>query len=230
MARAFTVADIIRRVRQRCDQENSSFISDTEMIDMIDSAYAEFYDYLTTVYERYNVTFATLVTEDGVQIYNLPANFYKLLGVDLKLDNTTNIELERFEWADRNKGLNSTFFSSKFQGTNLEYNLVGEDQLVFSPEPSSGLELLIWYVPSAPKITTTTQIINGVNGWEEVIILECCIRIQAKQESDTSDYVRQKDNMIRRIEEAAQNRDPGSPTKVSDVRRLEHGFGFFNRR
>lgn len=233
MARAFEVSDIIRRVRQRCDQENSSFISDAEMLDMIDSAYSEFYDLLTTAYERYNVTFATLNTVPGTQIYNLPANFYKLLGVDLTLSDGNKIELDRFEWADRNKHGAATFYAALNTGTNLEYCLVGEDQLVLSPDPAADKELTVWYIPSAPKITSTSQIINGVNGWEEIIILECCIRVQAKQEADTSDFVRQKENTMKRILETAQNRDPGSPVKVSDSRKLEHGFGplgIFGRR
>jgi hypothetical protein len=214
--RALTVADVAKKIRFRTDQETSAFVSDAEILDYIDSAYTALYDQITMLYEQYNMTFATIITLADTQIYNLPANFYKLMGIDAAITGGKKISLNRIEWAERNNSWEDAASVSDF-GTNLEYNILG-NTLMLNPAPLSGIELTVWYTPVAPKLTTSTQIIDGINGWEEFIVLECCVRIYEKQEMDPSSFVRQKKEMMERMQEVGQNRDAGTPRKVSDSR------------
>lgn len=207
--------------------ENSAFISDDELIEYIDSAYTEMYDLLVGLYELYNLAAATLVTVANTQIYNLPANFYKLVGVDAEITGNKKISLERIEFADRNNEWDDLGTVNEYS-TNLKYNIIG-DTLMLNPSPQAGLNLTIWYTPVAPKLTQASQIIEGTNGYEELIVLEAAIRCHEKQEMSTTSLLRQKDSIIRRIEELGQNRDSGTPRKVSDARGLTTvsylGFG-----
>lgn len=61
-----------------------------------------------------------------------------------------------------------------------------------------------------------TDTVDGVSGWEEYIIVDTCIKAMAKEESDPSVFIAQKNALIKRIEEAAENRDIGEPEVVSD--------------
>lgn len=226
--RTVTAGELIKKIRRLTDQENSAFISDEELLEYVDSAFAEFYDLLVSTYEQYNMTFATLITEEDVQIYNLPANFYKLMGVEVKLSSGRKASLQRVEWSERNNIDADTATVSAY-ATNLQYNIIG-NTLMLNPSPTAGLEVTLWYVPAAPKIIETTQIIDGINGWEQLIVLECAIRVMDKQEADSTPFVKQKDKLLKRIEQASESRDLGSPQRVSDTRGLESPTFTFTRR
>lgn len=61
-----------------------------------------------------------------------------------------------------------------------------------------------------------SNIIDGVSGWEEYIVADVCIKIMAKEESDASVFIQQKERLLKRITAAAANRDVGSPQTVSN--------------
>lgn len=227
--RAYTVEDLMKKVRQRTDQETSSFISDEELIDYIDGSFADFYDQITGLYEQYNLTFATIVTAADTQIYNLPANFYKAQGIETATSGGKKVSLERFEWADRNNTTDDIGQVSDV-GTNVEYNIMG-NTIMFNPQPQAGLNITVWYTPSAPKLTSKSQIVDGINGWEELIIADASIKVYEKQEQDPGVFMSQKKRMIERMQEMGQNRDAVKPRKVSDARGLyTGGYYFFGRR
>ncbi len=68
-----------------------------------------------------------------------------------------------------------------------------------------------------PALTFTT-ILDGVSGWEEYVVVDAAIKAMAKEESDPSVLMAQKQGLLQRIESAAENRDAGSPARVSDSR------------
>ncbi len=223
--RAYTVEDLMLKVRQRTDQETSSFISDAELMDYIDGSFADFYDQITGLYEQYNLTYATIVTTQDTQIYNLPANFYKAQGIETSVSGGRKVSLNRFEWADRNNAVDD-YGQVSDVGTNIEYNIMG-NTIMFNPQPQPGLEVTVWYTPVAPKLISKSQIVDGVNGWEELIIADACIKVYEKQEADPGVFQAQKKRMIERMQEMGQNRDAVKPRKVSDARGLYTGGGYF---
>ena len=52
----FTEATLRSRARRMADMENSTFVSDAEIRDYINSAYAELYDLVIEKYEDYYVS------------------------------------------------------------------------------------------------------------------------------------------------------------------------------
>lgn len=216
--RTVSVATLKERCRKRSDQENSNFISDEELLDFINSAYAEFYGLIATVYEDYYVSSADIDTVSGANLYNLPSDFFKMLGVDYKADTDEVVEVKKFEFVERNR-LGNAFYESNSE-TNLRYKLLG-NTITFVPAPPSGKKIRLWYIPSAPVLTADTQVIDGINGYEEMIINEVCIRIMNKQEQDNSPFVGAKRAVMQRIQDEAPNRDAGKPSKVGDARGIE---------
>jgi hypothetical protein len=82
-------------------------------------------------------------------------------------------------------------------------------------------------------MTSDSDTLDGVSGWEEYVITDCCIKALAKEESDPSIFMAQKAALLLRIEAAAENRDAGSPATVSDTGGTDQwtaGGGFWGLR
>ena len=57
---------------------------------------------------------------------------------------------------------------------------------------------------------------DGINGWEEYVIADVCIKLMVKEESDPAAFMAQKAELKQRIESEAENRDVGFPDRVTD--------------
>jgi uncharacterized protein YdcH (DUF465 family) len=71
-----------------------------------------------------------------------------------------------------------------------------------------------------------TDIIDGVSGWTEYIIVDAAIKALHKEESDTTALMAQKMALKQRIEETAMNRDAGQPDAISNTR-FQTGWGSY---
>lgn len=70
---------------------------------------------------------------------------------------------------------------------------------------------------------------NGVNGWEEYIVIDAAIKCLIKEESDISALELQKAQMLKRIEAMASNRDSGRPDRIADVNTTNYPLGSYGR-
>lgn len=219
MSTTMQLSDLRTAIRQRADMENSQFIQDTELNSYINQSYFELYDLLVQKYgDNYYVqTPYTFVTDGSSQFYNLPTDFYKLLGVDLALSTSLDswVTLRTFNFSERNRYAVPNFQS--FYGvTNLRYRLNGS-KLWLTPIAAGGQTIQVWYVPKLTTLALDTDTMDGISGWTEYVIVDCVIKCLQKEESDVTVPMAQKAALIARIEAAAENRDAGSPARVSDV-------------
>lgn len=83
MATTMTLLALRTAVRQRSDMVNDQFISDSELTSYINQSYFELYDILVQKYgDNYYVANPYSISTDGSnQLYSLPTDFYKLLGI-----------------------------------------------------------------------------------------------------------------------------------------------------
>lgn len=222
-----SLAQVRLIAKQRADMVNSQFVTDSEWNMYINQAYFELYDLLVTEYEDYFMKAPLQITTDGSQQVTLPTDFYKLLGVDLGLANNTTawITLKKFDFIERNRyvypQINSTFFGC----FNLQYRLMG-NSLFFIPTPSAGQFMRIWYIPKLTQLLQDTDILTGVSGWSDYVIVDAAIRAKEKQEDDCSVLMMQKQGLMKRIEDSAMNRDAGQPDTISSTRFNDVGGGY----
>lgn len=211
-----TLLSLKTQARQRADMENSTFISDTELTTLINSSAAELYDLLIGVFEDYKLTSQTISVVPNTDTYTLPTDFYKLRGVDLVLDSFGNaVTLKPFNFAERNAYL----FTPTWNVVGLSYlryHMQG-NSIRFVPVPNTSQSVKLWYIPAIPTLTLDADTLDGVNGFEEYIVVDAAIKMRIKEESDTMDLERQKALLTARINSMAANRDAGSPERVSDV-------------
>lgn len=217
---SYTLAQLRTEVRRRADIETSQFIKDAELNSYLNSSIAELYDLLVQKFGNdyfFNSYSFSLVP--GTESYNLPADFFKLLAVDIQLANGEYNTIKRFELNERNK-YNSTILRGVYGSSWLRYRVAGS-KLYFAPIPQSSETIRIYYIPLPTTLASDSDVFNGYNGWEEYVIVDAAIKCLNKEESDASAWVRAKQNLVVRIEEAAGNRDAGFSPRITDTRRIE---------
>lgn len=213
-----TLLAIRTAVRQRADMVGSTFITDAEFNAWINSSYQELYDVLVQKYgDTYFATTQAITTDGTNDSFALAVDFFKLLGVDLRITTapTGYVTLRKFEFIDRNL-LSAPMVAPVYGVSNLRYRVSGNN-LLLRPLPSSGQVLRVWYVPRLAALANDADTVDGVSGWEEYIIADCVIKALSKEESDCSVPMAQKTALLARITDAAADRDVGQAPTVSDV-------------
>lgn len=199
-----TLLQLRDRAKQESDMVNSSFITDPEWLNLINSSLQEIYGLTAQVYGAdYYVqspsTGYTFTTDGTNQFFALPADFFKLLGIDVLYGATNQwTTLREFGIGDRNK------FSA-----------------INSPIPAAGQTVRLFYVPRVTLLvgdSTTIPDALSMNGWEEYIIADACIKALTKEESDVSVFMQRKQALIDRINAEAESRDLAGTAAIVDSR------------
>lgn len=210
--------------QQRSDMVDSGFVTTQEWNSYINRSYAELYDILVQVYgDEYYMASPLQFTTDGriPSLYPLPEDFYKLMGVDLTISQSQNgyVTLQKFMFANRNKYLYGNTPSIAYGFQDLRYRIEGSN-ISMIPQPQSGQIIQLWYVPKPRTLLADSDILDGISGWDEYVIVDVAIKAMQKEESDVSVLMAQKEQLRQRITAAASNRDQGMPESVTDVRGL----------
>lgn len=240
------LSQIRLKAKQRADRVNSQFITDSEWNSYINQSMFELYDLLITVYEDYYLaTPAQFAVNGNVFQYPLPDGaltftnginpsiqyvappFYKLMGVDLALNNATNayVTINKFNFIDRNRFVYPNTASTIYGVFNLQYRVLGTN-IEFIPTPTSGQNIRLWYIPRLQELLNDTDITTtGISGWIEYVIVKAAYYALTKEESDTQPLVMQLQALTDRINSSASNRDAGAPDTIADTRSNSNGWG-----
>lgn len=222
-----TVGNVKLEVLQRIDKVNSQYYTQQELNSMINQSYKEFYDIIIQHFadEYYEATPYTWTLESGTSLYALPDDFYKNLLVDIALNNSdpnSFVTLREYQKIQENLYNYPNVYT--FYGvTNLRYRITG-NYIKIVPAPQGGQTLRMQYVPRPDQLVSDSDVIDCVSGWEEYITVDVCIKALAKEESDPTVFALQKQALLKRIEEAAENRNIAEPERVSDVRRINFAW------
>lgn len=240
------LAQIRLQAMQRADRVNSNFLTKSEWNSNINKAMFELYDLLVTVYEDYYMATPIQFTTDGVTyLYPLPNGsntflnginpsitftpepFYKLMGLDLAVNNATNayVTLGKFNFIDRNQYYYVNSASTLYGWANMKFRTIGSN-IEFMPVPSANQALRIWYIPRLRELLRDTDITTiGISGWLEYVIVRAAKYALDKEESDTARLTEELVFLKSRIEESAANRDAGQGDTISDTRKNVNGWG-----
>lgn len=198
-----TAGAIVTTCERESDNVNQQFVADpAEWLDYVNASYKELYGLIVQAfgndYFTQTPSSGYTFTTDGLnQYFALPDTFFKLLGVDLQVSGapTNWVSLKPFNFSERNN-----------------INIIN------SQVPMAGQTVRLFYVPRCSDITAAGDLIDGVNGWEEYIVADCCIKALAKEESDVSVFMARKKALLERIESEAENRDAGMTGSIADTR------------
>ena len=233
-----TIATLMSRSRQRADMEDNNFVTDSELVDYINAGISELQDILIQEYgEDYYVKskdFTTTADKDTYPINDSTSteninitDFYKLRGIDAKLNGSEYFTIASFNFNERNLFQNVSSWSL-LGLTNVRYRLVGGN-LIFNPKPNGATAVRFWYIPTAAQFsssTDTTTKWDDINGYAEYVVTFAAIRMLQKEESDVSVLMAQKAELTQRITNAAANRDADNPLTISAISMSNNRFWY----
>lgn len=209
-----SLAELKLQARQRADQEKSKLVKDSELTAYINSSIAELYDLLCEAYgsEYYTIESQSYFTDGGFS-FPLPADLYELKGVDMRIANQDWITLQQFNFNERNRYGDT---GGRTGLDNIRYRLVGNN-IRFNPLPDANTEYRLWYVPFPTQLVNDTDTLDGLNSYQEYVIVDAAIKMMQKEESDVSVLAAQKAALAKRITDKAANRNAAQSGTISDV-------------
>lgn len=228
MARTFTVSELITRIRERSNTERSNFVTDDEIIRYIDQGYTKLYDLIVSKFENYYINDYSFQTTGTTQFFDLPTDFYKMVGLD-QFQNTSGsgdnaLTVRPFNFNERNRYNNILFAVT---AAAFYRYLIQGSKIKILPPPDAGITFKMWYVPAPTKITSTAQTIDGVSGWEEVVVLYAAVQIMNKQELDSNPLKREYAEAVDRVMTMATERDAALPERVTDLAVVNEQLALF---
>jgi hypothetical protein len=224
MAFNSTVQEMVNHVRQRTNMENCQFVTDQEIVDLLNRAHNELYDIVVGTNEDYFVNSFPVTLAAGTDAYALPADFYKVLGVDLNIDAERSISLKKFQFTERNR-YKTTIYAPHIPASIYQYHVVGTD-LKFIPKPREAKGATLWYVPLPKKFvlvaqvpavdTETTSLDLRLAMYDDYLTLDAAINVLVKEETDASVLMAEREVIKQRIIQYVTNRDVNEPERVTD--------------
>jgi hypothetical protein len=210
MSRVRTLTSLIADCRQRANMENSAFVSDTEITEYINQELAELYARLVQAqgHPHYRASTTYTVTPQ-TNLQSLPADFWQLQEVVITVGGMTGpifpfMSTERGSLTNGQPSTGGVMY--RIQAGNIE----------FVP-PTQAFTATVYYTPCAPRLVSGSDSFDGFNGYEVAAIHGTVATMLAKEESDPSFYVGQKERILRHIDSLAGMRDASSPERVQDV-------------
>lgn len=212
MARTRTLANFIADVRQRANQENSTFVTDAEITEYLNQELAELWARLVQGEGAPHFrSSSTISVTSGTALYSLPADFWRLQEVTATINGITGA-LHPFMAMEhgtlQNKGPWGPWSPVRYR--------VQADQIEFLPATQS-FTATLYYSPNCPRLVNNTDTFDGFNGYEMAAIYGTCATIAQKEESDPAFFLAQKDRILAFIDSLAAQRDASHPERVQDV-------------
>ena len=217
-----TVVELIERTRSRANMESTQFVTDAEIVSWLNNAHFSLYDMIVNAHEGYFASTHSFDFVSGTDEYILPDNFYKALGVDMKIDNDRVISLKRFQFNERNK-YRTTIYAPSVPASIYLYS-IQDDHVKFIPVPREARTCTLWFVPVASELVVANPTANQTDKldirmamWGDYLVLSAAIQCLNKEESNSNALQEEQAKIERRIIDSCANRDEGQAPCVTDV-------------
>jgi len=216
-----SVNTIMTRAREKADMVNSNFIGDTELERYVNEAYFTWYDLVVAAFEDYYLADPTefVIAAGGDAEFPLPADFYKLVGID-KADSPAGgrfYTLKKTLWRDRNRTTSTLSYGRQPQPS---YRIF-KDKIVFTPPETAAGSYKLWYIPQAVIIADSEppaiSSIETYNGFENLLIVDVVIKMLNKEESDVSALMQEKALLAAKLQEMLIDRDISNSERIEEV-------------
>lgn len=212
-------------MRRYADQRNANQgLLDTDLVDMINDACADYWDLLVAIRgHSYFETTTDFTVSVGVAEYELPDDFYQMSTVSLLWGGSdredvspivSNRDLSAFTTAE----IEWERFCSK--GYRIRGNQIGEKFIAFYPTPSKQAQCTIRYVPRFEPMTTgsgDTGKIETENQWHKLICLDVAAEFRGLLGLPADFLIQRRDEQEQRVQEMASERLQDDPAEIVDT-------------
>lgn len=213
MAKTVTLSSIMSRIRSLADFGDSGWMDDTNLEAFVNLEFSAFRDLMVEVWPECLATSTTQAITSGTETYGLPAAFFYLVGVDY-LDNDRYVMMKQAMFTQRSDYVNYDLYANSAR--NSRFMVVGTN-LVLVPKPTWNGTIKIWYVPATTDLTSGAPNLDGVNGWEAMIIFGVLGHIEGKRGGDPSYWLKERMRAERRIRSMAALRHSADPATIRNT-------------
>jgi hypothetical protein len=208
-----TLAQIRTRIRQRTDHEHDveAFVTDLELNQLIRKSQYELFGLLVNAGVHTVPELEFEIQADGAVTYQLPGDFFAVQGV-FRDNNGYFYRLVRH--GARTKpydDLRSDASSYRTWGYTLDATIE------LSPRPDKG-RYVIRYIPAPTELVTDADVLDGVLGWEEYIVVDVGIDVLMKEGIKPDYLIGKKLELTDRIKKESRMRDLLETHQVGDSR------------
>lgn len=227
---AVTLTQLRARARELADMTTSTFISDTaDSLDLwINEGAQKLHDlYVQAFGEDYIEKSATLTTVAAQTDYTLPADFYKLLGIELPIAGKMR-SLKLYNRAERN-GISDQI--SLYSQLSLPRYKLSKGVVRLLPAPGSVIVGKIWYSPLLQVTKANASVINLLvdaddsinfeNGAERYVVMYAARKAKLKQEDDVSALERDLEKEESALRLLIEERNAAEPKSAVDVEAVD---------
>lgn len=252
MGNLVTIADMRTRARRMASMENSTFVTDAELNDLLFSSLRRLTNRLHGQGQEYDRKTVETNTVPGQYLYALPTDFYRLQL--LCCERTAVMPTPSNSWVEAASDSDTwrlmepfmlqqlpTLMNTRYSGSELlRYRLRGGHQTVgdISPVTSPVRQLEIRPTPRAIYTLRLDYLpvtrmpsgggedawqVDGLNGFENIPVLEAVIFMLQKEESDASSYQAWLLREEKALEQVAPAQDATSPEMIVDLLGIDDG-------
>lgn len=202
-----TLLTLRTRVQQRGNYENSARFTPAYLNDQINIAWGELYEILSSVHQGYFDIESTLTTTANQDTVSLPADFWRLRGVDMQLDTTpTWVEMNQIGITERNNYVGASrpaayrVASGGTRGT-----------LKLYPTPDAVYTMRVVYEPTKIVLAGDSDAIEDFNGWADYVVVAALLRLDEREQRPLNDRLQMLERCKRRVTEGATERRAAEP-------------------
>lgn len=201
MARIVTLVELRTAVQRRGGVENSYDLTEAVLNEFLNSAAAELWDILRRKGDDLLVTAATLTTSPGDTAIALPDDFYK----------------ERLLWIQDSSSpsgwrkmlpftLDEAHRFGPASDRNYRYRLQGAASIILSAATPVVETFRLFYVPCSPVMVADNDELDGLNGYDELVVMMAWRKCVERQRLDTSGADREIARLMARVSSASDGR------------------------
>jgi len=207
--------------------ENSNFIEDPELLNYINEALYTWYDVMVEAYEDYFLPAepTVFVLQPGTDgLFDLPGDFYKLAGLDRSISSGATdrfYPMKKTPWRGRTNTENTFRYALT---ANVTYRIF-KDKIQMTPRDSANGTYQLWYIPVATPFVNESDSIETFNGFENLLIVDVAIKMLAKEESDPSLLLMERERLTAALDQMKIDRDINEGERIEETYESRDGYG-----
>lgn len=213
MAQSIQLSELISRIRGRYEVYADQ-VSDDTLTDWINEANSKLRGMLLRSNAAWSLSEDTQNLVSGQRSYNLPADCWRVLRVDVLRSGSNWVTLEPYMLSEETSLDHGNVTDRSF----YRYCVAGST-IRIAPLPTEGITsgLRVLYNPNTTQLTTGTDTVDGVAGFENYIILEVGIRAFHRLDWDVQALLVERREMEDYIKSLANSPDRGNPKRIRDA-------------
>ena len=228
MAKTRTLVQLRTEVRQAAGKENSKHVTDAEIDREINRAIAAWWDKLLDYNQdhwiRAAIEISVAAGDTGKSLATnttaIQGAVLDVLAVEVEFGDKVYKICPLDDWEMRHELLNRT---TGWQEGGEIYYLLGRDcdlelALEWYPQPTANHCVVVHFLHGAPELTLDSDVLNGINGWEEWVVWQAASYCLNKEESNWAYAIQRRNEVEQRMAKAGPTRDKNKARRVRDVR------------